>query len=141
LYKGGFSISNQKFTSRPTGGWSTKTVGWVTDALCINSLCYAEITATQATDEDYTYIYACDDAAFTSSLLYTSAIWATTVKSTLGSTPTPKDPFISAPRGQRLCVFTASTTGAISALTIYAIGTTRHVTGGDVPDSNYTGSV
>lgn len=137
----GFSITNEKFTSRPTGGWSTKSVGWVKneESLVINSLCYMEATITQANDT-ITKIYSCNDRDGTETLMYSSVLTSAT-KTTYGAT-NPMDVFIQSKPGERLCiVFDNESTESITAAVINAIGTSMHITGGETVGGNYSGLV
>lgn len=135
-YYAGFCITNEKFTSRPTGGWATFTAGWVKNDNCVNSLCYLDFILTSVGDGTFT-VYSVKDLV--SSQLYTEA-FATATTETHGAAPTPDTPWISANEGERLVVLFDGV-AAISAGTIYAIGTTKNRIGAVVHGGNYTGCV
>lgn len=134
----GFSVSNQKFTSRPSGGWSTKQSGWVNDELCENMLNFLHVNITNAGAGNIE-IYAVDDIgkATTQILLWDNA-YATNTAEEHGATE-PAAIFIKAPVGHRLLVWFDVTSAAHSAADVHAICTTKHQLGGTVPGANYTG--
>lgn len=147
-YDMGISITNEKFTSRPKGGWATHHVGWTRNKLpgsnpalaVVNSLCYMEHTTTQV-NAGYITLYAVDEIDNSVSLLYTNAIYTTATKQTIGATPTPEDIYVSAPPGKRLLVYWDAVDTAMSVCVASIIGKTRHRFGGEVPSNNYTGCV
>lgn len=134
----GFAITNNKFTARPTGGFSTQKNNWTTDELCENMINYLEILLT-CTNGGTTTIYAVDDVNDVETAMWSDAFVSAT-KETHGSTE-PSELFIKAPEGCRLVVqFAASTsTDDFSVPNIKCIGTTKHQVGDEVPGANYTG--
>lgn len=139
----GFSISNQKFTSRPSGGWSTVNVGWEKDweGVIENTLNYASLNVAMTGGPTFK-IYACNDRDNTETLMYDTGVITTATARELGASLTPATPFIKAPLGMRLLIaLNPGDTEAPTAATITAIGTTKHMTGGIVTGANYTGMV
>lgn len=134
----GFAITNNKFTSRPKGGFSTNRVGWTTDELCDNVLTFLHVNITNSGDGNIE-IYACDDLNFVQApKLVWDNIYVTATAEEHGGT-NPLAPFVAAPTGQRLLIYFDVTSAAASACDVHAIGSTQHKTGGRVPDANYTG--
>lgn len=137
----GFGITNQKFLYRPTLGWATHKKGWTRDINCINSLKMLSAVIT-ITAHANVRIYQADDENKVNGVLLWSQDLASTVEELHGDT-VPEDIFISGSRGFRLLVqFVALTAGDdFTGAVIKCIGHTKDVAGGQVPDSNYTGSV
>jgi hypothetical protein len=135
----GFAITNRKFTSRPSGGWATKDAGWVKDDLCVNSLHYLSMAVTAAGTGNIE-VYGVSEDGDTTVLLWDNAIADATggVTEEHGATPTPDTVFVAAPRGHRLVVW-FDMVAAITAIALNAVGYTKHLTGEEVPDANYTG--
>lgn len=136
----GFGISNQKFMSKPTGGYSTKLIGWENDDVCVNVLKYLSATITAVGGGDL-LIYECDDANNTRSLIYTLAFTSAT-EATLGAT-VPETDHLAAPEGRRMAVTIDRATDAnvISACVIVCHAETYTYGHAHIPGSNYTGSV
>lgn len=133
----GFAVTNEKFTSRPTGGHATKSVGWVKNDNCVNSLCYLNFTLTTVGDGTY-QVYSVDGT--TVNTLIPATAFSTATLKEVGVSPTPDTVYVAAARGERLVV-TMDGAAAITAGNVYAIGKTKHLFGQVVPASNYTGSV
>jgi hypothetical protein len=144
----GYSITNEKFTCRPRGGWQTHQVGWSRNkkpgsnpALeVVNSFCYAEHT-TAATNAGNLTCYAVDEISNAETLLYTGALFTTATAQAIGATPTPDTYYVSAPPGQRLVVWYDLVDTLMTAHVSSCIGKTKHRFGGEVPSANYTGCV
>lgn len=134
----GFAVSNQKFSSRPSGGWSTHEAGWETDVLCENMLNFLHVNISNAGAGNIE-IYTIDDIgkATTSTLIWDNAYAADTAEEH-GATE-PAAVFIKAPVGHRLLVWFDITSAAHAAADVHAICTTKHQLGGRVPGANYTG--
>ncbi len=137
----GFGITNQKFIYRPTGGWATFEKGWTKDINCINSIKMLSATLT-ITAHANVRIYQADDENKVNGVLLWSQDLASTVEELHGNT-IPDEIFISSSRGFRLLVQFAALTSTddFTAAVIKNIGHTKDVADGQVPDSNYTGSV
>ena len=135
-YFAGFCISNEKFVSRPTGGFSTFESGWIKNTNCVNSLCYLDFTLTSVGDGTFT-VYSVKD--YVASQLYTEA-FVTATNETHGATPSPETAWISANEGASLIVLFDGA-AAITAGNIYAIGKTKNRVGDVVVGGNYTGCV
>lgn len=144
----GCSITNEKFTSRPYGGWKTKHVGWTHNKKAgsnpalevVNSLCYMQHTTTQ-TNAGYVKLYAVDEIDNSVGLLYTGALYTTATAQEIGALPSPEDVFVSAPPGKRLLIYWDAVDTTATALVANIIGKTVHRFGGEVPSNNYTGCV
>jgi len=134
----GFAITNNKFTARPSGGFSTQEKNWTKDELCENMINYLEILLT-CTNGGTTNIYAVEDIDDVETLMWSDAFVSAT-KETHGETD-PGDLFIKSPQGCRLVVQFAASTAAddFSSPNITCIGTTKHLVGELVPGANYTG--
>ena len=131
----GFSISNQKFVSRPANGRISNRSGWVTDKLCVNTLSFLHVNLTVSGASNIE-LYPVDDINDTSQLMWENVTVSATVEG--HGTTDPVSPFIIAPIGRRLLIF-FDNAAAVTAADVHAIGMTRHITGGRVEGGNYTG--
>lgn len=136
----GFAITNEKFTSRPTGGFSTKYVGWTTNANCINSLNYLNFSLTTTGNGTYQVYSVSGSGAgdVVSTMIPATAFTSATTTTIAGAVPST--PYISANVGERLVV-TFDGAAAITAGNVYAVGQTKNIVGDVVPSGNYTGCV
>lgn len=138
----GFAITNQKFTYRPSGGYSTKDRGFVKDLLCYNSIEYMKLYITAIGDSNIE-VYSIDDnnpnsVSAAGILLWENALVTATVTKFGDSIPVEK--FLESHRGHRLLVFFVCA-AANTAATLDVLGVTRHATNGLVPNNNYTGLI
>jgi len=140
----GLAITNQKFTSRPTGGMVDQRVGRTYDhigphnTLCENTIDYIDFTLTCVGD-GVIEIYSVDDLTDTETLLWSNA-WVTATREYHGDSE-PEAMFLKGLPGQRLLMHVDRTTAAtdITSPSIIVHGSTKDITGGEVPGANYTG--
>lgn len=137
----GFAITNQKFTNRQTGGFSTKQKGWTKDKYCVNSLnyLYAAVTAAGVGNIE---VYAIDDSNGSVVNIWNNAIADATsgVTEEHGTTDHPDAPFLKAPQGHRIVVW-LDMAAAITAIDLLVHGYTESILDAEVPGDNYTGCV
>lgn len=132
----GASITNQKFTSQPSGGFSTQQAGWEKDTDCVNQIGYLSIALTAVGGYQY-FIYSVDDALGVSNLIYASAAGIATGSTTIPNS-NPAAIYWQSNLGQRLLVYGVGA-AATSAPALSVIGYTKHLYGNVVQGSNYTG--
>lgn len=134
----GFAITNDKFIGRPSGGFTTQAKQRSGNELVENRLHYLDFLVTAAGNGTIN-VYSCDDVAGTETLMWSNAFASATAEQH-GSTD-PVDDFLMANLGCRLVVQAAKTTGTddYTSPSITAIGSSKHIVGGDVRGGNYTG--
>lgn len=138
----GVGVTNDAFTSQPTGGLSTRLSGRSFNEFCENGVNLMNINLTSATGTALaTKLYSCDDEAGTSSLLWSDA-WVSATAENWPSSNVPTFPhFVKANLGHRLLIEWSMATAPVTACAISVVAYTKHLSGGEVRGANYTGCV
>lgn len=133
----GFAVTNEKFISQPSGGFSTKDVGWVKNGGgIVNYLNWMTLNLTTIGDGVLS-IMGCDDRNKVAGVAIHSEAYVTATAESHGTT-TPIEKHWAVPEGQRMLVQFIGA-AAHSAGTIVGLGTTKTYTGTYVPGGNYIG--
>jgi len=143
-FDAGLAITNQKFISRPSGGLEDIRKGRTYDSvgpfnsLCENEITYIDFTLT-CVGNGVIEVYSVDDLTDTETLMWSNA-WVTATREYHGDAA-PTDVFLKSLPGERLLMHVdrATATTDITSPNIIVHGTTKDITGGDVPGANYTG--
>ena len=142
----GFSISNEKFFSRPSGGFSAQQIGRTYDksgkwnSECENVLNYLAITIT-AIGNGFVRYYSVDMETKVETLIKSDAFTSAT-QLEVGAT-LPLTPYVKANVGEALVVTMDRTTPGndMTALVTQCLCSTKDMVGGHVEGANYTGCV